>query len=150
MQDFTSKDREPAAAGDDDCAGPAARLLMVDDDTVHRMIVVNVAAKTGYAVDQAADVQAASACIRDNSYDCILLDLKLGTQSGVELLTQLHEQGCEAPIIIISSAVAAARAEVMRLARLYALNVSDMPKPINLPMLRARLTEIRTGATADA
>lgn len=119
------------------------RVLVIDDDTIHRMIIQKVATKSGYAVDQAATAQAASDCISAGRYDCILLDLKLGAQSGIELLTQMHEQKCSTPIIIISSAGESARAEVMRLARLYALKVSEMPKPVNLPALRKRLTELR-------
>ncbi len=88
---------------------------MVDDDTVHRMIVRNVAANAGYWVDEAATREAAAIYLGGNCYDCILLDLKLGAQSGIDLLTQLHEQGCRSPIIIISATPAASRIEVMRL-----------------------------------
>jgi DNA-binding response OmpR family regulator len=152
MQDQTFGTYRESGSGegrDDGKAADAPRLLVVDDDTIHRMIILKVATKAGYVADQAATVQSASAQILANSYDCVLLDLKLGSQSGIELLTQMHEQRCQTPIIIISAAGQGARTEVMRLARLYALNISELPKPVDLAVLRARLARLKPGASLD-
>lgn len=119
------------------------RVLVIDDDTIHRMILLKIVAKTGYAADEAATAEAASEYIATRNYACIVLDLKLGAHSGIELLTQMNQQKCRTPVIMVTSAGEAARDAVMRLARLYALNISELPKPVDLAALRKRLTLLR-------
>lgn len=118
-------------------------ILIVDDDTIHRMIIRKVVVKAGYAVDEAATAHVASEYIATRHYECIVLDLKLGPDSGIELLTQMNEQGCRTPVIMVTSAGEAARDAVMRLARLYALDITEMPKPVDLAALRKRITTLR-------
>jgi DNA-binding NarL/FixJ family response regulator len=46
---------------------------------------------------------ARAALSRNNSFDCVLLDLKLPRINGFTLLEKLPEQGCLVPILVISS-----------------------------------------------
>ena len=138
MDDQASRLAGPDQAGSSTVEAGMPHILVVDDDTIHRMIVLKVAAQSGYAVDEAGTAEAASELISTRHYECIVLDLKLRMHSGIELLTQMNEQGCRTPVLLISSAGEAARAAVMNLAQLYALNFSDMPKPVDLAALRKR------------
>ena len=90
-----------AAAG---VARPVApRLLVIDDDHLHRMIICRVAAKAGYTAGRSGKLRRGrrSSC-RRSAFDCITLDLSLGQHAGVEMLRHLWVIGCKAPIIIIS------------------------------------------------
>jgi len=78
------------------------RLLVVDDDNLHRMIICRVASKAGFAPAGAATYEEAVQLSQDNTFDCITLDLSLGEHAGIEILRHLWVIGCKAPIIIVS------------------------------------------------
>src|SRR5271154_1768898 len=74
------------------------RLLVIDDDNLHRMIICRLAAKAGYVPAGAAGYDEAAELARHSAFDCITLDLLLGQHSGSEMLHQLSILGCTAPI----------------------------------------------------
>jgi CheY-like chemotaxis protein len=78
------------------------RLLVIDDDYLHRKIICRVAAKAGYAPAGAATYEEAAKLALENAFDCISLDLSLGQHRGTEMLQYFRGIGCKAPIIIIS------------------------------------------------
>jgi len=124
-------------------------LLVVDDDTVHRMIICRVAAKIGYVPAEAASFEDAARLLRERTYDCISLDLSLGRRGGVDVLRLLAELNCKTPVIIISGTDAEMRAEAMEIAEQLAINTYEpLPKPVNLAELRRSLTTIKLRTTA--
>ncbi len=132
----------PAAA----VAGPAAapRLLVIDDDNLHRMIICRVAAKAGYVPAGAASYDEAARLVRDNAFDCVTLDLSLGEHAGVELLRHLWVIGCKATIIIISGCDDATCGDTQRVAESLKLKVwESIPKPVNLAVLRESLERLK-------
>jgi CheY-like chemotaxis protein len=96
--------RSPAAAPQAAEASALPRLLVIDDDYLHRKIICRVAAKAGYALAGAATYDEATKLALENAFDCISLDLSLGQHGGIEMLHYLRGIGCKAPIIIISGA----------------------------------------------
>src|ERR1700675_1932136 len=58
------------------------RLLVIDDDYLHRKIICRVAAKAGYAPAGAATYEEAIKLALENAFDCISLDLSLGQHGG--------------------------------------------------------------------
>ena len=93
------------------------RLLVVDDDTLHRMIICRVAAKAGYAPAGAGTYDEATKLARANPFDCISLDLSLGQHGGIEMLHYLRGIGCKAPIVIISGSDQATVHDTLRAAK---------------------------------
>ena len=91
-----------------DIAQPQAsalpRLLVIDDDYLHRKIICRVAAKAGYAPAGAATYEEAARLALETAFDCISLDLSLGQHAGSEMLQYLRGIGCKAPIIVIAAA----------------------------------------------
>ena len=81
------------------------RLLVIDDDYLHRKIICRVAAKAGYAPAGAGTYDEATKLALENAFDCISLDLSLGQHGGIEMLYYLRGIGCKAPIVIISGAI---------------------------------------------
>jgi two-component system, chemotaxis family, chemotaxis protein CheY len=127
----------------------ALHLLVIDDDTVHRMIICRVAAKIGYTPVEATSYDDAHRLLHERPFDCISIDLSLGRRGGVDVLRLLAELGCKAPIIIISGTDAAIRAEAMEIAGRLALNAYEpLAKPVNLAELRRSLTNIKLRTTA--
>jgi two-component system, chemotaxis family, chemotaxis protein CheY len=138
---------QAAALGQEDLAhsGAAApRLLVIDDDNLHRMIICRAAVKAGYVPAGAASYEEAAQLVRDNAFDCITLDLSLGEHAGVEMLRHFWVIGCKAPIIIVSGCDDATCSETERVAASLKLNVwESIPKPVNLAVLRDSLERLK-------
>ena len=125
-------------------SGRKPRLLAIDDDNLHRMIICRVADKAGYVPAGAATYQEAAQLAQDNTFDCITLDLSLGEHAGVELLRHLWVVGCKATIIIISGCDDATCSESLRLAESLKFKVwESIPKPVNLAVLRDSLERLK-------
>ena len=127
-----------------DTGKTALRLLVIDDDSLHRMVICRAAAKAGYLPAGAATCDEAAKTIRETAFDCITLDLGLGDRAGSEILHHLASLGCAAPIIVISGCDAATCKEAVRIAGLLKLNLWEcIPKPVDLAMLRSFLERLR-------
>jgi DNA-binding response OmpR family regulator len=121
------------------------RLLVIDDENLHRMIICRVAAKAGYAPAGAATVEAAAKLMRETAFDCITLDLSLGSDADFEMLRHLCFVGYTAPIIVISGCDPATRGETVKTALSFNLNVwAAIAKPVDLTVLRYWLDRVNT------
>jgi DNA-binding response OmpR family regulator len=120
------------------------RLLVIDDDNLHRMIICRAAAKAGYLPAGAAGYDEAVKLAQETAFDCITLDLSLGDRAGVEMLRHLWVVGCRAPIIIISGCDNETCNESTKVAESLKLNIwESVPKPVNLATLRASLERLK-------
>jgi CheY-like chemotaxis protein len=115
------------------------KLLVIDDDPVHRMVIGKVGDKAGYAITPAASAEEAILKIRQQKYDCISLDLSLGGTNGATLLNDIAEYNRDAMLIVISGASASAREDTLVHALKLRLNVIEAPKPVDLADLRGKL-----------
>ncbi len=142
---------EAAVSGAQVRPRPAPRLLVIDDDNLHRMIICRVAVRAGYAPAGAATYEEAAKLAQDGTFDCITLDLSLGPHAGVELVRLLWVIGCKAPIIVISGCDDATCAETAKVAKSLNLVVlATMPKPVDLAVLRYCLERLKEdGNNAD-
>jgi len=92
------------------------RVLVVDDEASARSGLEKLLRQEGFSVDVAADGPAALAIASDHPPDVVVTDLKMPGMDGVELLTKLHEQDRDLPVVVVtafgevSSAVNAMRA----------------------------------------
>jgi two-component system, chemotaxis family, chemotaxis protein CheY len=130
-------------------ADSAPRLLVIDDDIVHRMVICRAAAKVGYMTIEASSCDEAERLLRQCVYDCISLDLSLGRRGGVEVLHFIASLGCKTPIVIISGTDAGIRGEAMDIARRLTLKAYEpLSKPVDLDQLRRTfaLIKLRTDA----
>jgi CheY-like chemotaxis protein len=123
-------DGDPAAAGE--AAQP--RLLVIDDDATPRMVIAKLAQKLGYATWEASTIAEATA---------VIARLRMGGRYGTELLETMSRQQPGVPVIVVSSADDDERWEVLRVASLYGIRVTEVPKPLEIPKLRAVFEEIR-------
>jgi CheY-like chemotaxis protein len=126
-------------------AGPSVqrRLLVIDDDTTPRMVIVRLAQRLGYTTCEASTIAEAAALIAAEKFDCMTLDLRMGSQYGTELLDTMSRLQADVPVIVISSADDDERWEVLRLAALYNIPVTEVPKPLEIAKLRKVFEEVR-------
>src|SRR6201997_1991154 len=122
----------------------APRLLVVDDDNLHRMIICRTAAKAGYLPAGAATYDEAAKLAQETAFDCITLDLSLGNHAGTEMLHHLSMLGYTAPIIVITGCDPETCKETVRVADKLNLDIWEcIPKPVDLVMLRHFLERLK-------
>jgi|RhiMetStandDraft_4_1073278.scaffolds.fasta_scaffold23894_2 CheY-like chemotaxis protein len=115
-------------------------LLVIDDDGVQRTVLGKVGSKAGYAVTTVATVEEAINEVERQQFDCIVLDLLLNGQNGMLMLGEIAKFNRDALLIIISGASEAVREQTRALAAHQNLDVVDLPKPVDLTVLRTLLT----------
>jgi two-component system, OmpR family, phosphate regulon response regulator PhoB len=83
-------------------AGPARKVLVVDDDEAVRVLLTRYLEMEGFAVDQVRDGGGALAAIASCRPDLVLLDLMLPAQDGLDVLTQLRRRS-DVPVILLTA-----------------------------------------------
>ena len=78
-------------------------LLLVDDHENIRFTFRLALESDGYDVDIAGSVAEAKAKIAQRCYDVLILDLRLGVESGVELLAGLRADGDDTPVLMMTA-----------------------------------------------
>ena len=139
-----------AAAGQEDSAAAgkvqpsAPRLLVIDDDTLHRMIICRAAAKAGYLPAGAATYDEAVRLLQGTAFDCVALDLSLGDHAAVEMLRHFWVIGCKMPIIIMSDGDDATCSESEKVAEALKLNIwESISKPVDISVLGDLLERLK-------
>jgi CheY-like chemotaxis protein len=81
---------------------PVRRLLLVEDDDVQRMSLVELIGNGDVKTTAVATGQEALSTLKDEKFDCMVLDLRLPDMSGFELIEKLQSDpvGRELPIIV--------------------------------------------------
>ena len=114
-------------------------LLVIDDDPVHRMIIARLGAQAGMHVEVACSALEARRKLIENRFRCVTLDLNLGEDEGASVLQSLAESIPAPQVLLISGADQQARRLVMSMGRRLMLDLLDVPKPIDLKILRQKL-----------
>jgi len=78
-------------------------VLVVDDDSVHRMILKKHLNDWGYQVNEADDGHVAVETVRRVSFDLIIMDICMLNVSGIEALGQIKAINPEIPVIIMTA-----------------------------------------------
>ena len=78
-------------------------LLLVDDEENIRLTFGLALESDGYIVDTAATITGARAKIEQRIYDVIILDLRLGKESGLDLLANLRADGIHTPVVMMTA-----------------------------------------------
>src|SRR6266850_2110247 len=79
------------------------RLLLVEDDVKLAQAVCRGLRGEGYAVDHAADGEAAIADANVWDYDAVILDLMLPRRDGFEVCRTLRRRGNGVPILMLTA-----------------------------------------------
>lgn len=78
-------------------------VLVVDDEVTMRRSIADILRLEGYRVQMAGNGEEAIQCLKNESYDLILLDLKMPGISGVDVLRFASEISPETQIILLTA-----------------------------------------------
>ena len=79
------------------------RLLVVEDDPMIGESMQRGLKKSGLAVDWVRDGKSAELALGNGVYDLMILDLGLPHKGGLEVLSQLRQQGNDLPVLIVTA-----------------------------------------------
>ena len=79
------------------------RIMIVDDDSAHRLSLKANLEETGFETVEAATGEEALELAASQKLDLILLDLRMPGMGGLEVLKRLFESGLPAPVIIMTA-----------------------------------------------
>jgi DNA-binding NtrC family response regulator len=118
-----------------------AKILIVDDEVNVRKLYSEELQSDGYETIAAADVREAIAAVEKESPDLVILDIKLGDESGIECLMDIVERNKKLPVIINSAY------------SLYKVNFQTwaadafIVKSVDLTPLKEKIRELLVGRT---
>jgi len=62
-----------------------ANILLIEDDETLRFTVSRALEKASHAVSSVDSIEAARGCLESSTFDLVLTDVHLGTDSGIEM-----------------------------------------------------------------
>jgi DNA-binding response OmpR family regulator len=80
-----------------------ARLLVVDDEANIRLLYAQELTDEGYDVVTAGSATEAVEKLEGNPFDLVVLDIKLKTESGIELLQRIVKERQTLPVILCTA-----------------------------------------------
>jgi two-component system response regulator PilR (NtrC family) len=80
-----------------------ANILIVDDDISLREVLEIALLKKGHTVWTAPDSATALSVLQKHSIALILLDLRLGRESGIDLLVRIRETWTDIPVLMVTA-----------------------------------------------
>jgi len=78
-------------------------ILVVDDDLAHRTMLRTLIGGWGYMIDEADDGATAIDKVKNQSYDLVLMDVRMVKISGLEALEHIKSYNPAIPIIIMTA-----------------------------------------------
>ncbi len=112
-------------------------ILVVDDNHVNQMVAMKILARSGYAVDSAANgLEAVNKVLADpHKYDVILMDINMPIMNGIDAALLLRQNHIEVPIIAYT-----ANARQEDIEKILQAGMNDcIPKPINREIVLEKL-----------
>ena len=112
-----------------------AKILIVDDERVHRFMLRSLFAEWGWDAEEADDGTTAVAAVEQGPYDVILMDVRMTAMDGMEALKRIHALNPAIPVVIMTaySSVDSAVAAIKQGAHDY------LTKPLDFDRLRTTL-----------
>ncbi len=80
-----------------------AKILVVDDEQVHRFMLTSLLESWGWECDEADDGTTAVARVEEGPYDAILMDVRMTTMDGMEALKRIHAINPAIPVVIMTA-----------------------------------------------
>jgi NtrC-family two-component system response regulator AlgB len=121
---------------------PPMRVLIVDDEPSIRKTTRIALETAGHIAAEAPSAARALKALADEAYDAVFLDLKLGAEDGLDLLTRiLQTQPAPAVVIFTAYANIATAVEAMRRGAF-----DFIPKPFTPEQIRGVLAKVEKAA----
>jgi diguanylate cyclase (GGDEF)-like protein len=113
------------------------RILVVDDESVTRMMVRRVLSDSGYVVEEAEDGEQAVAACAANLPDLVLMDVRMPRLNGFDTCRAIRQlpRGAHVPVFMLTSLD-----DVMAVTLAFEAGATDfITKPINWALLGQRV-----------
>jgi signal transduction histidine kinase len=113
------------------------RILVVDDESLNRILLSTSLQESGYAVETSEDGQQALEMLRARPFDAVLLDLIMPRMDGYQVLAEMKHDARlrRVPVIVISSSD-----EIDSIVRCIEMGATDyLTKPFDPVLLHARI-----------
>ena len=78
-------------------------VLVVDDERVHRFMLSSMLKEWGWRTVEADDGSTAVDAVKRNSYDAVLMDVRMAKMNGHEAFRRIHEIQPGLPVIIMTA-----------------------------------------------
>jgi adenylate cyclase len=120
-----------------DLRSGTARLLVVDDNKVNRLLLTRSLELQGHSTASAENGRIALEMLRGESFDLVLLDMEMPEMDGFQVLEQLvnDRRLRDLPVIVTSSLEG-----IANVVRCIELGAEDyLTKPVNPVLLKARI-----------
>ena len=78
-------------------------FLVIDDDKTFRDATCFLIEDEGHYAEGVDSGQIGMAWLKDEKYDAVLLDMNLGSESGLDILAQIQKQNPQMPVVIITA-----------------------------------------------
>ena len=85
---------------------PAGRtILLVEDETTEISLIGGLLQRVGYEVRVASDVRTADGCLAESTPSLVLLDVRLGSEDGLEVARRMRSRGdfSDVPILALTA-----------------------------------------------
>lgn len=114
------------------------KILLLEDDYLYKISVKEFLEEIGFSVDDFENGDDALDAVFENSYDLLLLDIRVPGMDGFELVQTLRQNEIKTPVIILTSLT-----DIDDLSRGYELGCNDyLRKPFDLIELKYRIEQI--------
>ncbi len=123
------------------------RILVVEDDTQIRSMLVETLTLEGYEACSAANGVEALSMYRERSIDLVITDILMPEKEGLSLIKELHALNPKVKVLAISGGAPRLSPECnLELARMFGA-VKTFAKPLDIDaMLRAIQEELKEAA----
>ena len=124
----------------------SARIMLVEDDAYLREGLCELLEKEGYSVESACNCSEGRNIFNKSVFNLVILDVMLPDGNGLELCTEIRNQGSDVPILFLTACD-----EEFQIVRGLDAGADDyVTKPFRLLELLSRVRALlrrRTGAT---
>ncbi|HWK23043.1 MAG TPA: response regulator [Ureibacillus sp.] len=79
------------------------KILVVDDQKGIRLLLNEVFSREGYKVYQASNGVEALNIVKNESIDCVMLDMKIPGMNGIEILKNIRESNLQMPVFMMTA-----------------------------------------------
>ncbi len=121
-----------------------ARVLIVDDDEITRLILGQILQDGGHEVGYAGDGDAALAAFRTGDFDLVITDLAMPARNGLRLIQDLRGLDRYFPVVAMSGA----NADQLQMAEDFGAK-AVLYKPLSADKVLAVVDELSGGKSPD-
>ena len=80
-----------------------AIILIVDDSWLTRRALIGMLSPEGYQFHEAQNGKEAIEMLKENRYECLILDLLMPEMNGFDVLKEMKKLNVEIPVIVLTA-----------------------------------------------